>query len=134
MLERTICIIPAALLTGCGAASPGAEVNGAEANEPPGGLEERYIYDGEVAIEPVALDVMIDRLLRIGCVRAPAANSWCPVSVADFCPSPRDAWGERGRRGHVPVSTCRSRIGAPVRPIPLAHVAGDSVSAGVTSS
>lgn len=55
MLERTICIILAALLTGCGAASPGAGVNGAEANEPPGGLEERYIYDGEVAIEPVAM-------------------------------------------------------------------------------
>ncbi len=37
MLERRICIILAALLTGCGAASPGAEVNGAEANEPPDG-------------------------------------------------------------------------------------------------
>ncbi|WP_437945039.1 hypothetical protein WME98_29215 [Sorangium sp. So ce296] len=31
---------------------------------------------------------MLDRLLRIGCVRAPAANSWCPVSV-DELPSQR---------------------------------------------
>ncbi|WP_437309579.1 hypothetical protein [Sorangium sp. So ce388] len=79
MLERTICIVLAALLTGCGAASPGAGVNGAEANEPPGGPEERYIYDGEVAMEPVALEVMLDRLLRIGCVRAPAANLTHPL-------------------------------------------------------
>ncbi|WP_437972008.1 hypothetical protein WMF04_23190 [Sorangium sp. So ce260] len=88
MLERRICIILAALLTGCGAASPGAEVNGAEANERPGGLEERYLYDGEVAIEPVPLDVMLDRLLQIGCVRAPAANSWCTV-IVDELPSQR---------------------------------------------
>lgn len=88
MLARRTCIILAALLTGCGAASPGAEVNGAAANEPPGGLDERYIYDGAVAIEPVALDVMLDRLLRIGCVRASAANSWCTVRV-DELPSQR---------------------------------------------
>ncbi|MGK3998827.1 hypothetical protein [Sorangium sp. So ce1024] len=83
MLARRTCIILAALLTGCGAASPGAEVN-----EPPGGLDERYIYDGVVAIEPVALDVMLDRLLRIGCVRAPAAHSWCTVRL-DELPSQR---------------------------------------------
>ncbi|MGK3988771.1 hypothetical protein WME99_37345 [Sorangium sp. So ce136] len=91
MLERTICIVLAALLTGCGAASHGAGVNGAEANEPPGGLEERYIYDGEVAIEPVALDVMLDRLLRIGCVRAP--NLWHPLDPRRALPLSPDPAG-----------------------------------------
>ncbi|WP_437286287.1 hypothetical protein [Sorangium sp. So ce406] len=81
MLARwTRFAVTAALLTGCGAVGCGgqgaAPVSGLDA------LPERYMYEGEVAIEPVALEELLERLVRLGCQRLPAI----PTSMGEPAP------------------------------------------------
>ncbi|WP_438003137.1 hypothetical protein WME89_29935 [Sorangium sp. So ce321] len=82
MLARwTRFVVTAALLTGCGAVGCGAQgatpVSGLDA------LPERYRYEGEVAIEPVALEELLERFVRLGCQRLPEI----PTSVGEPAPS-----------------------------------------------
>jgi hypothetical protein len=83
MLERRAWwVLLIALLTGCGAGPH--RVEDAEVKRGSDGYPERYIYEGDVEIEPVALDALLDRLLRAGCGRLPRGGvGGCSVAIEE---------------------------------------------------
>ncbi|WP_437505871.1 hypothetical protein [Sorangium sp. So ce1099] len=67
-MHWTRIVLAAALLAGCD-----------------GMTSQRYLYTGEVRIEPVAVEALLEQFVRSGCVRLPSAqvSSGCVVGIQE---------------------------------------------------